>query len=474
LFDIEQIRSGAEQSEFGRLSVEQLSDRRIFSESDMQAQRDFLAQLPALQLSFPPAEAYVWQLKIAKDRAEQQKVFRDNILLSLYTHDDYFSSYQTANMIFFGKIFELVVTSFFHRFADWEVRAFLDLAPFHSFFHYFPNKAVTQETNEQEQPIYYIKAETMELPEQADEELGFGNAGEDSTAGLETIELGFTKEEAPGTPDVFAQRIQQWHDEYANADYSAQLIYSAFNKYFVDVQQLKGLSFIGEQSVWTLHQRVKYILLNAFASFESENKNTVKQNIAMAEDFSPENIELYDQSYLQNIKPLLNRNTVTHAINNHPVFQLDGLKDFTIWRTVVVDKPESVESETGSEQALEAKVAVPEQTKARSKASSKGSPKAPPQTKGQSNVAAKARAALQTVVTREEIESLRNTRGDEKSLYLIRDIVGRIVRSEEMAKFKAEYLRQKQLSRSYFYVIYQAAQTFGRDGMLDAWLAGKL
>lgn len=406
-------------------------EKSNYSDKDLTGQLGYMARLPELMVAFSAVEPYTRRLMIAKHRVSQINNNDEQLLLHLYCHNDYYSSYQTGYLIFFGKLFELVMSSLYQPLKADDIERLLAQAPFHGFFHYFPNK------------LAEIQTDIAEVDENADEE---------PTTADNKLQL-----------EAFADQINAWRSTLNDVKYSGQLLYGVFVKYFGAVKLLKNQRFIAEQSIADLHQRVKLILLNTIASLENNAADVVKQGIAMGAVFNLDNIQKRDQSYLKNIKPLLEPhiNSLTKAISKHPVFKLKGLENFNIKDATVIES--DVDAAEQTNQANQTKQA--KQSKAKPKKASDD----------KSYIAQRARAALAKVVSKTELENLAkvSVENEQESRTFVYSIVERISNSDEMAQYREEYKRQIPLTRSFFHAIYQAASIVGFDDELDYWLRGK-
>ncbi len=391
-----------------------------YSERDKASQLPYMKRLPEVMIKFAGIEPYTARLLIAKSRVDRITDPDEQLLLRLYTHNDYYSSYQTGYLVFFGKVFELIISSIYQDLSAKDINQLLAQPPFHSFFHYFPTKlAETEDTDD-----------TSE--EDADESL-------------------ITDEQSKNRLEQFADDINQWRTILGNTEYSGQLLYSVFNKYFSAVKLLKNRSFLAEQSIQQLHKRVYFILLNTIASFENKATDVVKQGIAMSENFNIENSMRGDPSYLKNIKPLLiesDNDSLTKAIAKHPVFELGGLTDFEI----KVDK--------AKKELTKAKLAQQE-------AETEGSI--------YRRYRREARVALKNAISSSDLAILPAINKENWMQYvvIIRGVIVNVRDSADMAKYKDEYNRQKNTKSSLFYQIYRVAEFVEATELLDSWLAGK-
>ncbi|MFT4924844.1 MAG: hypothetical protein ACI8WB_000928 [Phenylobacterium sp.] len=380
------------------------------SERDKAGQLPYLQTLPRLMVNFSGIEPYAGRLMIAKSRVDKIVDGNERLLLRLYTHNDYYSSYQTGYLLFFGKVFELVLSSIYQDLSAKDIERLLAQAPFHGFFHYFPTKLADTALDEG------------------------GSDGSDVTA--------VSSDHSQQSIDVLAEQINQWRQSLTGVRYSGQLLYSAFNKYFRTVKLLKNQPFIADQSMGLLHQRVKLLLLNAFACFENKSNEVVKQGIAMGKGFVAENTIKGDQSYLRNIKPLLESQhpTLTKVIDQHPLFKLAGLDGFLV-------KPTGI---AGSEDVVE---------------------KLPVMGQGRRRLAGAALLKVVTAETLMELKKMLNDNIDGRSLAT--SVINKIVSNSEMAKYKDIYNRQKTNTSANFYTIYNAAVTIGSAKRLETWLEHK-
>ena len=437
----------------------------IMSDISRQIQQERLNDLPTVTMEFPAVEPFNMHWMIGRARLEAMSG-EDAILLRLYTHQEYYTSYQSGYLVFLGKVFEMVVTSIYHQPTISEVTALLDSAPYHSFFHYFPNSLIS------------VDEAVLDLEE--DESEDFHNLGDGDVALNELVD-----------------RIAKWREHYLpNAQYSAQLIYFAFKRYFNDIHLLKAKDFLLQRSVQELHTRIKYILANAFACYEQKAESVVSQSIAQNKNFSEETLQRADRSYSGNIRPLLDaESTLTAAIMEHPIFKIGSLEHFTI-RT-----PRTTQSKSGPERKpphlqqfqwpteahaqFEPKMELYDGAKATSSGSETVTFKSADETKAASAAQSDDKEqkptdsslvynALIAVVSRDEIETLRHIKVDGEGFAFVVKILNQIFDSPRMFNYREEYNRQKTNPKSHFYTIYEAAKKFGEEDRLDAWLAGKI
>ncbi|PWC46810.1 hypothetical protein TSA6c_08530 [Azospirillum sp. TSA6c] len=244
----------------------------------------------------------------------------ERILVDIYSHSDFYNSYQTANLIYFGKAFELIASNLIGLVSEESLRRILQKPPYHSYFAFFPTRRLDvadwegdtdgpEETSLQPQ----LPDPPAKEPEAAPEANGQGDS--QAAAG-----------ETKSAETAFSEKIVAWygrHPHLAKAPPSAQLLSKAMNKAFNQFIMLKTTRPKGQSGnrlsnddLARINERCKYILMNAFASFEGDANVVVRQNVAISEkgDFEQ------DASYRMNVAPLIGKETYTAAIKDHPLF----------------------------------------------------------------------------------------------------------------------------------------------------------
>ncbi|TWA79146.1 hypothetical protein FBY14_13317 [Azospirillum brasilense] len=250
----------------------------------------------------------------------------ERILVDIYSHSDFYNSYQTAHLIYFGKAFELIASNLIGSVSEESLRRILRKAPYHSYFAFFPTRRLDVADWESD----------SDGPEDARPQADLAAApGEMSETVAESDERDGSQETAnePKSAEAsFSEKVAAWyrrHTHLAKAPPSAQLLYKAMNKAFNQFIMLKTTRPKGQNSgnrlnndhLALINKRCKYILMNAFASFEGDANIVVKQNVAISTkgDFKQ------DASYRMNVAPLLSKDTYTAAIEDHPLFAAEEL-----------------------------------------------------------------------------------------------------------------------------------------------------
>lgn len=97
-------------------------------------------------------------------------------------------------------------------------------------------------------------------------------------------------------------------------------IYEIVHKFFNNLNILKEKSndFIDETPL-TFMQRIVFVFINSVAFFETTEKRVAETNIAVSDKFSLQVIIEHTNAYNQNIKPLLNKKSLTNALFFHPI-----------------------------------------------------------------------------------------------------------------------------------------------------------
>lgn len=412
IFNITELSSENSDNFFAQKSIELLRGR-IYKSTDVVIQEKYFSQLKPLLINFPAVEPYSTSLLISKRRIGEIHDIDEKILLALYTHHDYFSSHNSGYLIFFGKVFELVFTSLLRTVSAEDIKTLLHRAPFHSFFHYFATKTVDEEREEE-----------IEDPDDGDSN---------------HILLDEKHYQA------LADKINQWHTDYAKLNFSAQQIYCTFFKYFNNIEVLKSYGFVAEQPLLKLHQRVKFILLNATASYEIGSEGLVNQGIALNKNFNADNLIKYDSSYLSNIIPLLERPSLTKAIDHHPIFELEGFEQFTIQKQKVTTTGKKDPSTSKKDPST--KPPADEITSAGARA-------------------ARIRALkINKLPTIEEIIAM----GSDAAPKYIEEAMGIFITDKEVNKHKAIYKQQLSDNRAFFGMFYSKAKELGMADPLDKW-----
>lgn len=244
-------------------------------------------------LPYPAFEPFMRDQAVAAREVAQVPGGAESLLLKIYTHKDYYSSHQSGWLLFFGKAFELVVTSMFRDIDRRCLRRIINEVPYHSYFDYFPTKTV-----------------------------GEGRDG-DGDGQADVSDRLYMSEDmlAP-----FCVRLAEWRQEngFVQMPPSAQLIYKAFNKLFTQLIGLKESKILSGRSLHEVNLRFKYILLNAFGSFERMRFNGERVVVGnIASGHSIDNITK-DNAYALNIAPLLKQESVTRALAVHPLFTVLG------------------------------------------------------------------------------------------------------------------------------------------------------
>ena len=249
------------------------------------------SKLPKTLTSFPGLEPHRGDAIFPKRDMALLRNPAARFLASVFSYDNYYSSYQTANLIFFGRAFEIVVTSLFGVYDRKMLARVLRDAPYHSYFEAFLSKSLDVSPDDNE-----------------------------------SIDDGESKPDDFLTE--FVARLDKWHKEYVGARPSAQLVQRSMNKAFNMLIQLKLRGALTGDTLADVVERFRRILLNAFGSFEKSvlegDRIIVRQNVALERRVQGGRLAEWvrDPSYRFNVEPLLKRGSVTYAIEKHPLFAL--------------------------------------------------------------------------------------------------------------------------------------------------------
>jgi len=256
---------------------------------------------PRALLPMPEIEIWHRDLVINGAQWRGQQDGKVRLLMSLFSHAGYYSSYQAISLLYFGRAFELLVSNLLGAISPEEIDAILLGPPYYSNFYFAPTKHVDID----------VDFELIRQEEEA-EQTG-GSSGS-----------------IIGNPDgsTLNQEIQNWYhgtDGWLAAHPpSAKLLSMVMNKAFTQFNLYKARPRLEPGFGATLAEQIerfRLILLNSFASLESTAERVVQQNIAQNRVTSFEN----DQSWRQNISPLIEDKTrfsYTRLIATHPLFTL--------------------------------------------------------------------------------------------------------------------------------------------------------
>lgn len=235
--------------------------------------------------------------------------------LSLFSHSDFYTSYQTAPLVFFGRFFELVITSLIQDVNDVWLRKILLSPPYFSILRVSATKTFdldedVDESAEDAQPIHEIP--TLYLKTFADEINKF----------RQTYKLDLS-------PFVDVSLLQAVQSKYFNqANLYKMAGYRSIDK--------KGMrpALSGDALLVELALRATYTFKSAVGSFEKSKLyfevpgSIVHQNFAaVSKAIAPTSIA-NNNSYRFNIKPFLDLETVpsgfriplTKLLDTHPLF----------------------------------------------------------------------------------------------------------------------------------------------------------
>ena len=102
----------------------------------------------------PDSEHAIFAKKDVSSLGDQKTRF----LVSIFSHNNYYSTYQTTNLIFFGKAFEILITSFYMDLSPSLLNRILSEPPFHSSFSASQTKTLEAETGEDDQESVVLES----------------------------------------------------------------------------------------------------------------------------------------------------------------------------------------------------------------------------------------------------------------------------------------------------------------------------
>lgn len=273
-------------------------------------------------IALPAIEPIDYALKFSK--AYVRKCIKGNdknklFFLSLFTHDDFYTSYQTAPLVFFGRFFELITMSLIRDVNA----AWLQNLLMHS-------------------PYYSILSVSGAKVFDFDEETGdvSGNIAEDGSQQLKTL----TQDLATDI-NAFRQKNPEW-DNMFFAD--ASLLAALQSKYFNQINLYKSADkktiptnrktkVLNDEDFKEIALRAAYSYWGALGSFEMSdlyfgdepNKICHQNFFAVNKQINSGNIKKYNNVYRLNIEPFLGDKdqrpfsitSFTRLLNDHPVYK---------------------------------------------------------------------------------------------------------------------------------------------------------
>jgi len=261
------------------------------------AERPLKAMMP-----MPSYESAHPNMIIVRDEWKTAKSNDQLFGMHLLTHTSYYSSGSSrASYLFFGRAFEIVISSMLGCTDSASIEKIIRNPPYLSNFHYFPTKP--------------IDGSDLDSGDEADD-------GSMAMLGEDVL-------------DGWSGRLEDWYSKhegnFKETPPSAQMIYKVLNKCFNQIniykQPIDGRSNL-QRTLETELTRLKLILMNAFASFEKDDGRVVLQNFALG---ALDNI-YKDNSWSINVSPLIERGqfSFTKAISTHPLFDIEGLDKIQI------------------------------------------------------------------------------------------------------------------------------------------------
>ena len=242
---------------------------------------------------FPPLEPFSVDAIFSKGDMAGVTDPEARFLARVFSYNNYYSSYQTTNLVFFGRAFEIVISSLLGRYDETICARILRDAPYHSYFRAFPTK-------------------TLDDVGEAEIAAMAGDEGRDEFL------------------NAFVANVRKWQTEHVDALPSAQLVQKAMNKAFSVFVQMKQRRILTGDSLFDVIDRCRRVLLNSFASFEKSPLDgdpiIVRQNVALEKHPTEPRAGEWenDPSFRVNVRPLLVEGTVTRAIHAHPLFGVLG------------------------------------------------------------------------------------------------------------------------------------------------------
>lgn len=252
-------------------------------------------------VAMPSLEPYSVHAIFNKSLVSKSKEGMHKLYIRLFSHSEYYSSYQTTNLIFFGRAWELLITSLLIDITEEYLTYIITNPPFFSIFQALPTKSPN--FRKDEDPI------TNEITEDEEEEEYLPRDAISELAGI----------------------INEWRKKENPIKPSAQLIYNATNKAFNAFNNIKSELNISDDTALLILERFMRISVNSFASFEKNTlKNTQSSDNVVVHTSVGEGKNLgdfnKDSSYKINIKPTISEaGSATKYIASHPIFRLVGL-----------------------------------------------------------------------------------------------------------------------------------------------------
>lgn len=280
-------------------SAQQLRDRLVPKQlGEIQG-----GPLPYSLVPMPVFEPMSSNLLIGKEEWKRHTTSNADIMvrfmMRLYSHSAHYTSYQTANLLFFGRAFEMIICHLYGKIDGKNLPVLFRNPPYLSYFHY----NITQGSD----------------PQFDDE-------------GSEQIALNADTSLISGFEKTWLQKIEDWYKAYPmlrEKPPSAQLIYVVLNKFFHQINLYKAPLDSTTPVAGTLadqHLRFQLILLNAFATFENSSGVVVRESFALGDlkNFRSAG------AWKLNIDPLLKDekgHSFTKALFAHPLFtDISGLE----------------------------------------------------------------------------------------------------------------------------------------------------
>ncbi|HGW4594070.1 TPA: antiviral RADAR system adenosine triphosphatase RdrA [Proteus mirabilis] len=265
--------------------------------------------------SMPVLELVHKELYISKNKTKNE-----NLLLELYTYNNYYSvSQNKRNHIFFSRAYEILAISIILLFEENIMNDVVkniiinifNTPPFYSIFSLNPTKMIDESENENEN-----ENENVVLT---------GDINDDI--------------------DKLSEDIITWINNYNDFREKNKnkniipLLSSVFNKIFTQLNILKNEKIKDSESLFSLIKRFEYITINAFASFIKKD-NVINSNLAITAQ--PETILNFDSFIKRDntlspnlsdliSKPLQNKKALNddkesifiELVWNHPIFKLN-------------------------------------------------------------------------------------------------------------------------------------------------------
>lgn len=233
------------------------------------------------------------------------------LLISIFTQRSYYTSYQRAALLLFGRAFEVIFSNCLGIYDESRLRNLINGQPFYTYLFFFPTR-------------------TIKIDER--------DPMEDSASDMILYEKDYRD---------FCNSIEEWYSknrEFLENKLTAIFLLKIMRRFFAQVNAYKMQKKIEQGTLADQINRFRIILLNACAILESRESRIVHQNIAMG------SLAAYqkDSSWQINVAPLLRPEaepSLTRILDEHPLFRLAG-RAVSIPITAAYARPNPVRSNT--------------------------------------------------------------------------------------------------------------------------------